>query len=149
MLSKLSDVELKEYYTLYKNGNQKTTRFERQKIDGADYKFLYHLVRLLNEIEQILLSGELDIEQNREQLKAIRRGVWKQEEIEEYFHIKEKELESVYLKSDLVYSPRYDEIRDLLFECLKLHGFKDESMNKEVAGNLIGELDSVIEKYRV
>ena len=43
---------------------------------GYDVKFGYHVVRLLNQVEQILTESDMDIEQNREQLKAIRRGDW-------------------------------------------------------------------------
>ena len=41
---------------------------------GFDVKFAYHTVRLLNEAEQLLLEGDLDLQRNREQLKSIRRG---------------------------------------------------------------------------
>jgi len=88
---------------------------------GYDVKYAYHLVRLLNEVEQILTEGDLDIERNREQLKAIRKGDWTQKQVEEYFEFKEKSLEQVYHQSELPYKPRIDEIRNLLFKCLEMH----------------------------
>jgi uncharacterized protein len=88
---------------------------------GFDVKFAYHVVRLLNEVEQILTEGDLDLERNREQLKAIRRGDWSLEEITEYFGTKEKELESLYTKSELRASPDEDAIKALLLECLEMH----------------------------
>src|SRR5262245_49407533 len=39
---------------------------------GYDTKFAYHLIRLLNEAEQILAEGDLDLMRNREQLKDVR-----------------------------------------------------------------------------
>jgi predicted nucleotidyltransferase len=89
---------------------------------GYDVKFAYHLVRLLDEINQILSTGTLDIEQNREQLKSIRRGEWSQEKIYQYFEWKERSLEQLAQDSkEVPYKVRWDEIRELLFKCLKIH----------------------------
>lgn len=57
----------------------------------------------------------------RLQLKAIRRGEWKLEEIEEYFNSKEKSLEEIYLSSTLPYKPNEDIIKQLLIDCLEEH----------------------------
>ena len=104
---------------------------------GYDVKFAYHIVRLLNEAEQILTEGDLDLEINREQLKSIRRGEWKEQDIYDYFDRKEKELERVYNESKLPYSPDENKIKQLLLQCLEHH---------------YGSLDKVIhqqDKYEV
>lgn len=88
---------------------------------GYDVKFAYHVVRLLNEVEQILTEGDLDLERNREQLKSIRRGDWTREQVEAYFHKKEAELESVYTNSTLRYRPDQKRIKQLLLDCLEHH----------------------------
>jgi hypothetical protein len=88
---------------------------------GYDVKFAYHIVRLLNEVEQILIEGDLDLEKNREQLKSIRRGDWTLEEIDLYFQKKELELEGLYTTSTLQHSPNEEEIKSLLLECLESH----------------------------
>lgn len=88
---------------------------------GYDVKFAYHIVRLLNEVEQILTEGDLDLERNREQLKSIRRGDWTLEEIDLYFQKKELELETLYTNSTLQYSPNEEDIKTLLLECLETH----------------------------
>jgi len=103
------------------NKNPEGKRKELVEQFGYDVKFAYHIVRLLGEIEQILTEGDLDLQRNREQLKAIRRGEWKQEEIIEYFNKREKELESVYDNSTLPHKPREAEIKELLLECLEHH----------------------------
>jgi len=77
---------------------------------GYSTKFAYHIVRLLNEVEQILTEQDLDIQRNREQLKSIRRGDWTLEQIENYFEKKELELE-----------PDEEGIKNLLMECLEMH----------------------------
>ena len=44
---------------------------------GYDVKYAYHVVRLLGEVEMILAEEDLDLQRDRERLKAIRRGDWK------------------------------------------------------------------------
>jgi len=124
-------------------------RLESIKKYGFDVKFGYHTVRLLNEIEQVLNDGELDLERNREQLKAIRRGEWTQEQIVDYFNFKEKDLESAYQKSDLPNNPREEEIKQLLIECLEMHyGNLDKAINKDKNVEMvISELQNIIKKY--
>jgi len=86
---------------------------------GYDVKFAYHVVRLLNEVEQLLVEETLDLTKNSEQLKSIRRGDWTLEKLEEHFERKEADLESFYLKSKLPDLPQVDLIRNLLMECLE------------------------------
>ena len=88
---------------------------------GFDVKFAYHVVRLIGEVEQILTTGDLDLESNREVLKAIRAGEWTKERITDYFESKEKQLEQVYADSKLPYSPDEEAIRALLMKCIESH----------------------------
>lgn len=99
----------------------KSKRKEMVEEFGYDVKFAYHVVRLLNEVEQILTEGDLDLERSREQLKAIRRGDWTLGEVEQYFKDKERELEAVYTKSELPWGPDEPAIKALLLECLEDH----------------------------
>jgi len=98
-----------------------SNRFEMIKQFGFDVKFAYHVVRLLNEVEQILVEKDLDLQRNREQLKSIRNGEWTKEQIINYFEDKEKSLEELYLKSDLPYAPDEERIKTILLECLEMH----------------------------
>ena len=88
---------------------------------GFDVKFAYHIVRLLDEAEQILTTGDLDLQRNREQLKAIRRGEWTAEQIREHFARRERELEIVYAESKLPSAPDEARIKQLLLDCLEMH----------------------------
>lgn len=54
-----------------------TKRREDYDKYGYSLKFAYHVIRLLDEIDQILTEGDLDLTRNKEQLKSIRRGEWK------------------------------------------------------------------------
>lgn len=86
---------------------------------GYDVKFAYHIVRLIAQVEQILTEGDMDITRDRERLKAIRRGEWKEERIYSFFYEKEKDLEKIYNTSKLRYSPDESAIKNLLLECLE------------------------------
>ncbi len=117
---------------------------------GFDVKFAYHVVRLLNEVEQIMTEHDLDLERNREQLKAIRRGEWDMDQTSDYFASKEMELESLYTKCTL--PPRPDEaaIKDLLFNCLEQrYGSLDACVVKEdEAMRALRDIDSVLCRVR-
>jgi predicted nucleotidyltransferase len=88
---------------------------------GFDTKFGYHVVRLIGEVEQILVEGDIDLQRNREQLKAIRRGEWSEERLRRWFAEKESHLERAYAESTLRATPDEGRIRALLLECLEEH----------------------------
>lgn len=117
---------------------------------GYDVKFAYHVVRLLNEVEQILIEKDLDLARNKEQLKSIRRGEWTQDSIEEYFADKEKQLETIYLESTLPALPNKDAIKTLLLECLEHHyGSLSECIYQEdEALKAIREIETIVQKIR-
>jgi len=97
---------------------------------GYDVKFAYHVVRLLNEVEQILTEKTLVLDRNKEQLKSIRRGEWSLEKIQNYFEKKESELETLYINSDLPDVPNKENIKILLLNCLEQHyGSLDKVIN--------------------
>lgn len=97
------------------------TRKETTENYGYDTKYAYHVIRLLNEVEQILHNGTLDLERNKEQLKEIRHGLWTLEQVETYFAHKELHLEELYLNSSLPIKPDEHKIQKLLLNCLEQH----------------------------
>lgn len=115
---------------------------------GYDVKFAYHVVRLLGEVEQILSEGDLDLQRNKEQLKSIRRGEWKLEEIEDYFYRNEKNLEKLYIDSKLPHSPDEEAIRTLLFDCLEeFYGSLESAVVREdEATRAIRQIKEIVEK---
>lgn len=88
---------------------------------GFDVKYAYHLVRLLYEVEQILLEGDIDLQRHREHLKAIRRGEVSEADIRQWAADKERQLEKVYLESTLPQKPDEERIKALLLHCLEEH----------------------------
>lgn len=123
-LTKLSNEELQELHQLLSTMSKEGgwgKRLELVDKFGFDIKYAYHCVRLLNEVEQILMEGDLDLQRNNEQLKSIRRGEWTLEDVERYFQEKEKALEELYTKSSLRYAPDEEKIKQLLLNCLEHH----------------------------
>lgn len=88
---------------------------------GYDVKFAYHIVRLFDEAEQILLEGNLDLQRSKDVLKSIRRGEWKVEELRAWVVEKDKALESAYVTCQLPELPILEPIRKLLIDCLESH----------------------------
>jgi predicted nucleotidyltransferase len=88
---------------------------------GYDVKLAYHVVRLLLEAEQILVSRDLDIERDREQLQAIRRGEWTLVQLQTWAQDKEKALDAVYETSAVPYGPDERVLRAHLMHCLEAH----------------------------
>ncbi|HEX8200013.1 MAG TPA: nucleotidyltransferase domain-containing protein [Isosphaeraceae bacterium] len=88
---------------------------------GYDTKFGYHVVRLVGEVEQILVEGDINLQRDHEQLKAIRRGEWTEERLRTWFAAKESHLERLYAESPLRSAPDEPRIKALLRHCLEEH----------------------------
>jgi hypothetical protein len=133
-----------------KNKEPEGKRKELVEKFGFDVKFAYHVVRLLDEVEQILTEGTIDLERNREQLKSIRRGEWTEEDIMGYFTRKEKELESAYTNSKLPHVPQEEKIKQLLVNCLEQHfgSLSNALVTVDPAVRALGEIEQVLQKYR-
>ena len=104
-----------------KNKNPEGKRKELVDKFGYDVKFATHVVRLLNEIEQILIEQDIDLRKNNDQLRSIRNGEWSEQQIIDYFNNKEKTLEQLYIDSKLQHSPNENEIKEILLNCLEEH----------------------------
>ena len=117
---------------------------------GYDVKFAYHVVRLLLEVEQILVARDIDLERDREQLKGIRRGDWTLAQLETWAQDKEKQLEAVYHSSAVPYGPDEGLIRSHLMHCLEAH-YGDLSTvvaKPDEATRLLHEIARLTEAYR-
>jgi len=117
---------------------------------GWDCKFGYHVVRLIGEVEQILSEGNIDLQRNREHLKAIRRGEISQENVEKWFSDKEKSLEKMYEASTLRYSPDEHAIKQLLLDCLEeFYGSLENCISEQEGGTkFYDEVAALVHKHR-
>jgi uncharacterized protein len=111
------------YSQLHKIATKEPTgkRAELVAQHGYDVKFAYHVVRLLGEVEQILLEGDIDLRRDAERLKAIRRGEWTEERLRRWAAEKEADLERAYAASNLPATPNEPALRTLLLNCLEEH----------------------------
>lgn len=149
-LSSLSDENLEKYMTLfYQAGN----RADIVKRFGYDVKFAYHVVRLMLQIEQIITTGDLNLERDSETYKSIRRGEWTLEHLKKWFTDKELELENVYNRklAPVPYEPDERAIKKLLLECLEHHyGSLDKAIyNPDQYQMFFKEIESLVEKYKM
>lgn len=106
--------------------NEKTSEKRKKSIEefGYDVKFGYHVVRLMEEVRQVLVEGDLDLERNSEQLKSIRRGEWSLQQLQDWFATQESSLEAVYNGSKLPWGPQdgvEDAVKTVLLQCLEAH----------------------------
>jgi uncharacterized protein len=125
-------------------------RAELVEAHGYDVKFAYHVVRLLLEVEQILVSRDIDLERDREQLKAIRRGEWTLPQLEEWAQDKEKQLEALYHTSAVPYEPDEPLLRRHLMHCLEAH-YGDLSKvvgQPDEAVRVLRQIAELTERYR-
>lgn len=117
---------------------------------GFDVKFAYHVVRLLLEVEQIMMEGDLTLDRNAKMLKSIREGEWTLQELEDWAGAKEKQLEALYHTSTLAHSPDQARIRAILLECMEMHyGSLSAIIHQEVPqGSILDDLEQLIRKYK-
>lgn len=110
------------YSQMKKIGEQKPVgkRAELVAQFGYDVKFAYHVVRLAQEAEMILLTGDLNIEAGKEELKAIRRGEWTLEQLQAWFVTRTAMLDELYIRSTLRPEPNYDDLNRILMVCLEI-----------------------------
>ena len=133
--------------------NLKNKKYEGKRLEvvekfGWDTKAQYHTVRLIDEIEQILETGDLILGRNAPYLKSIRAGHVTPEESFDYFYRKKKYLDTFYETSELEYSPDEEKIKKLLLNCLEHnYGSIDKSDIVINESRLLEDLKILIEKY--
>lgn len=117
---------------------------------GYDIKFAYNIIRLLNEVEQILVEGDLDLQRNKEQLKSIRKGEWEEQQVIDYFTKKELVLEETYQQSKLPHKAPMDKIKELYLNCLEIYFGSLNNMVERVRDIdvFITDLNILIDSYK-
>ena len=149
-LSHLNNEKLNEYIKLFSSAGNRADIVKRF---GYDVKFAYHVVRLMLQIEQIITTGDLNLERDSEIYKAIRRGEWSLEQLKKWFADKELELENVYNRgiAPVPYKPDEQAIKKLLLDCLEHHyGCLDKSISRPDNFQMFfKEIEAAVEKYRL
>jgi predicted nucleotidyltransferase len=129
--------------------NPEGSRRELIERYGYDVKFGGHVVRLLLEVEQILVEQDIDLERHREVLKAVRRGEWTLERLKSWFAEKEPALDKEYNESTLRHSPDEAAIKQLLLDCLEHHygSLAACIVIPDIAEKTLGEIRAALERY--
>ena len=115
-----------------KNPEAGSKRQKLRETYGFDIKYAYHVYRNLSQVGQILTEGDLDLQEpgRREVMKEIRRGEWNEQDIRDWFSENEKSMEQLYIDSKLPNTPREEEIKQLLVNCLEEHyGSLDKALH--------------------
>ena len=82
---------------------------------GFDIKMAYHVLRLLDETEQILTTHDIDLTRNNQECKLMKKGLWGSfESLEKLYRDKMIQLESLALKADLSPLPQAESLHKLL-----------------------------------
>lgn len=118
---------------------------------GYDTKYACHLVRLLNQCKQILVEQDLDLTLNHEQLRDVRNGKWKEEEVYLYFDEQERVLEKLYATSTLRHKPDEPAIKELLLNCLEQHygSLQDCVERQDKHSQACQEIKNILAKYNI
>lgn len=118
-------------------------------IDAVSYdcKYAYHLVRLLYGAEQILVTGDYDIQRDREVLKSIRRREWTMEQLDTFFESKLKHIEDAYAASTIPHGPDEDAIGKLLLNCIE-HHYGSISRVLATKSVLADEIQAVLDRHK-
>ena len=136
-----------------KKPEEGSKRWESVQEHGYDVKFAYHVVRLVQQAEMVLMEHDLvlDREDNRELMKSVRRGEWSLEELESWFKRRTQELETLYVDSDLRYKPDEGKLKELLFNCLEAHygdlsAYFNLTGSDEVLRDMIDQIRRIVNK---
>jgi predicted nucleotidyltransferase len=140
------------YAQLHKMDNKKPIgkRLEAVNEYGYDVKYGYHLWRLLNEAQQILETGDLDIQQCREELKSIRRGEWTEQRLRTEFENKLPIIENIYARSRLPEVPDENKLKTILLQCLEVHygNIKEGVSNRDSLIDSLRNIDKELDRVR-
>lgn len=87
---------------------------------GYDVKDASHVLRILLELSQILLTGDLDLTKEADRLiiMEVKRGEWSKEQVINFFNIEMKRLEEI-TQYKVPHFPDEVAIKELLVDCLE------------------------------
>jgi len=98
-----------------------------------DLKMFSHVIRLLNQIKQILTEQDIDLMYNHEEVKAIKYGqlYYPFEEAEKLVLKRMEELETLSLKTGLSLQPQVQPLHQLLANCIEEFYGSESKMSKQ------------------
>ncbi len=148
----LEDVDLEQYSVLFEKMVKKSKRLQSVKKFGYDVKYLYHVVRLVSQCEQILRERDLNLEEDhrRAMMKTVRAGEWHLDDVKKWFTEKEREMIKLRDESKLPEKMDEDAVRLLLVNVLETHygKFKDYELGRpDESKTVLREIGKLIGPY--
>lgn len=116
--------EAKRYWDMYENWkkNRNPDRAKLEEKYGYDTKHAMHLVRLMYEGEEILLTGNITFPRpEKEELLAIRNGIYSYEQLMEKVEHFDVRFEELYEKSILPHIPNVVKINEKYLEIIQFY----------------------------
>lgn len=99
---------------------------------GFDIKMGYHTLRLLDQLDQILTVGDIDLMRNKEEHKAMRAGEWGDfDRFDKEFQKRMDHVEELSRKCNLPPQPQQGALKKLLAEILEEHYSTDATKTKQ------------------
>jgi uncharacterized protein len=92
---------------------------EMYPAENYDLKCAYHVTRLLDQAEQVLLYSDLDLRNSRDSLREIRRGEWPLRDVLSLAGKKESRLDRLLSQTSLPDFPDPGPLQQLLCRCLE------------------------------
>lgn len=111
--------EWEQYQQWSKSRNKKRAALEEKF--NFDCKHAMHLIRLLRMGEEILSTSKVNVDRtgiDADELKAIRNGAWKYEQVEQYAADMDFKLGTLYESSKLPYTPDKETVQDVCFQVI-------------------------------
>ena len=105
----------------------------------------YHTLRLLDQLNQLLTCGDLDLLKNKEECKSMRKGEWGNfDQFEKTFQNRMNDIEEVARKSPIAPNPQKAKLHNLLMDCIE-HEYGSEEKATHVMTDYVSAKD-VMEK---
>jgi hypothetical protein len=90
--------------------------------NGYDTKMAYHTLRLLDQLEQILTTNDIDLMRNKEEHKLMRQGEWGNfERFDKEFQRRMDNVSDLSTKCNLPQQPQDGALKKILLEILEEH----------------------------
>ncbi len=132
----------------------KRTGVRKEETDkhGFDLKAGYHAWRMLNQGEQIITTGDLDLMKAADEYKAIRRGEWTYDKFTKEFDARKVALEEVFHKCTLPEKPDKNKVREVLLEAIESHYGRSltnsDIIKQDLELGVLRDIDKAMSKIR-
>lgn len=127
----VANKEWTQYCSWKKHRNKSRATLEEKY--GYDSKHAAHLIRLMRTGEEALKTGFVNVDRTNidaNELKAIRKGAWTFDQVEQFTEEYDKKLAHLYEKSKLQHSPQEEKIEKLSINVIEDYLYNQKTSKK-------------------